>query len=100
MRFPTVVQWVKDPALSLQQHRLLLRCGIPGPVQWVKVLALLQLWLRFNPWHRNFVCCRCNQTNKNKQTKNEFKKVAVGSGELVKIYKQEIDLEAESLVPP
>ena len=38
-------------------------CGstsvIPGPVQWVKDLALMQLWcrlqlqLRFNPWPRN-----------------------------------------------
>ena len=27
---------------------------ISGPVQWVKDLVLLQLWLGFRPWPRNF----------------------------------------------
>ena len=52
---PAVVQLVNDPACL---------CGIagliPSPAQWVKDLALLQLWhksqmwLRFDPWPRNF----------------------------------------------
>ena len=46
---PTVVQRVNIC------HYL---CGslgsIPGPGQWVKDLVLLQLWLRFQPWSRNF----------------------------------------------
>ena len=29
-------------------------CGIPGLVQWVKDVVLPQLWLRFDPWPRNF----------------------------------------------
>jgi len=29
---------------------------IPNPVQWVKDPLLLQLWLRFSPWLKNF--CR------------------------------------------
>ena len=33
---PTVAQWVNDPACF---------CGIAGLVQWVKDLALPQLWL-------------------------------------------------------
>ena len=49
-----MVQWVKDPVLSLQGWG-----SEPGPAQWVKDLALLQLWcrsqlhLRFDPWSRN-----------------------------------------------
>ena len=53
MRVSAVAQWVNDLACP---------CGnagsISGPVQWVKDLALLQLWpqlwLGFNLWPRNF----------------------------------------------
>ena len=56
---PAVVQRVKKSSIvSLQQLRLLLKCGsIPSPVQGT---ALPQLWHRwnlrlgFNPWPRNF----------------------------------------------
>ena len=51
---PAMAQWVND---------LVCLCGttssIPGPVKWVKDLALLQLWHRlqlqlgFDPWPRN-----------------------------------------------
>ena len=30
------------------------RSGVPTVVQWVKDPALPQLWLRFDPWTRNF----------------------------------------------
>ena len=52
-----MVQWVKDPVLSLQGWG-----SEPGPAQWVKDLALLQLWcrsqlqLRSDPWPRNSMC--------------------------------------------
>ena len=29
--------------------------GVPAVVQWVKDLALPQLWLRFDPWSGNFL---------------------------------------------
>ena len=32
--------------------------------QQVKDLALSLLWLRFNPWPRNFACCGCGQKEK------------------------------------
>ena len=52
---PTVVQQVKDLALSLQQLRSLLRCKVnPSQAQWIEDPELLQLWLRMNPWLRNF----------------------------------------------
>ena len=50
-----MVQWVNDLACLCGGASL-----IPGPVQWVKDLALPQLWhrlqlsLEFNPWPRNF----------------------------------------------
>ena len=49
-----VAQWIKDPALPLQQ------------------LGLLLLWRRFNPWPRNFCMPQCSQKNKNKN-KNKTK---------------------------
>ena len=58
-RFPAVARWIKGPICRDSGS-----CGgmdlIPGLVQWVKDLALLQLWCRlqlhlcFNPWPRNF----------------------------------------------
>ena len=41
--------------------------GVPAVAQWIKNLALLQLWhrsklrLRFNPW--NSICCVCGHLN-------------------------------------
>ena len=52
-----MAQWVKDPKLSLQWHRL---GSISCPMQWVTDPVLLQLWctsqlwLRFSPWPGNF----------------------------------------------
>ena len=44
-----MAEWAENPA-SL--------CGgttsIPSPMQWVKDLVLLQLWLGFHPWPGNF----------------------------------------------
>ena len=49
-----VAQQVKDLTLSLQFLGCCLgACSIPGPVQWVKDLALPQLWLGFDPWPGN-----------------------------------------------
>ena len=39
--FPVVAQQVKNPARIHEDSGL-----IPGPVQWVEDLVLLQLWLR------------------------------------------------------
>ena len=44
-----MVQWVNNPACLYGGTGL-----IPGPVQWLKDLALLQLWLRFSLWPGNF----------------------------------------------
>ena len=50
-----MAQWVNDPACLYGIAGL-----IPGLEQWVKNLALPQLWCRsqmrfkFNPWPRNF----------------------------------------------
>ena len=43
----SVVQWVNDPACLCS-----VASSIPGPVQWVKDLVLLQLWLRWHLWFR------------------------------------------------
>ena len=50
-----MAQWVNDLACLCGGASL-----IPGPAKWVKDLALWQLcrrwqlWLRFDPWPRNF----------------------------------------------
>ena len=46
--------------------------GVPTVIQWVKDPALLQLWLRFDPWPRNFHVpgvggVRLKNTKQNKQ---------------------------------
>ena len=56
-----MVQWVNDQACLCVDGDL-----IPGPVQWVKDLALLQLWLRFDLCPGTFMCLGDNQKRKNK----------------------------------
>ena len=75
MGVPAVVQRVNDSGCL---------CGgaglIPGPVQWVKNLALLQLWyrshlqLRFDPWPKNFHMpwVRLNKKRKEMQPVSQF----------------------------
>lgn len=60
MGISTVVQWVKKLHWLQSLQGLSGGSGsFPGPVQWVKDLALpqlwcrLQLWLGFSPWPRN-----------------------------------------------
>ena len=56
---PVMVQWVKNQTAE---------AWAPAKVQvqswaWcreLKVLVLPQLWLRFSPWPRNFICHRCS----------------------------------------
>ena len=69
-----MVQWVKDLMLSLQQLGLLLRLElISSLVQWVKDLALWQLWhrsqlrLRSDQWPRNSICHRVAKKEKTKK---------------------------------
>ena len=45
---------------------------IASPVQWVKDLGLPELWLRFNPWHRNFRMLQVWPLKKEKREKKEF----------------------------
>jgi len=62
-----VAQWVDDSACL---------CGgvglIPGPVQWVKDPAMLQLqhrsqlWFGFDPWPRNFHTLQVQPKKKDK----------------------------------
>ena len=71
-----MVQWVNDPACF---------CGIassiPSLVQWVKDLALLQLWCRpqrrlgFDPWPENFHMLQVQP----KKGKNEFLSQFIGN---------------------
>ena len=60
-----MAQWVKYLTLSLGSTG-----SIPGPMQWVKDLALPQLWLGFDPWPGNFYMLRVwlkkKKTNKTK----------------------------------
>ena len=68
-----MAQWVNDLACL---------CGgtgsNPSPAQWVKHLALLQvwcrlhLWLRFDPWRRNFHMLQ-GWLKKKKRKKKEMK---------------------------
>ena len=50
--------------------------GVPTVVQWVKDLALLQLWLRFNPWPGNFhmLWVWRKKKKKKRKTKKEGRK--------------------------
>ena len=77
-----MVQWVKDPVLSLQWLGLPWRHRFdPSPLQLVKDLALLQLWHRLQLWLTlitgpgTSMCCRCSKTNKQPKPtrKNEIK---------------------------
>ena len=43
---------------------------IPGPIQWVKDLVLLQLWLRLQPV--NSVCLGVAKKTKQNKTKNQL----------------------------
>ena len=47
--------------------------GVPTVIQWVKDPALLQLWLRFDPWPRNFHILQV--WLKNKERKKEKKEI-------------------------
>ena len=44
-----MAQWVNDLACLCS-----VAGSIPSPVLWVKDRALLQLWLGFDPWPKNF----------------------------------------------
>ena len=48
--------------------------SIPYPAQWVKDLVLPQLWLRYDPWARNSMCCRvAKKKKKNEEEKTKIK---------------------------
>ena len=67
-----MLQWVNEPALSLQSAGL-----IPGPEQWVKHLVLpqlqfeSQLWLGSDPWSRNFICLGAAKKKQEKKNKKK-----------------------------
>ena len=47
--------------------------AVPTVVQWVKDPALPQLWLRFDSWWRTSIHFECSQKQKtNKQTKDGY----------------------------
>ena len=52
--------------------------GIPTMMQWVKDLALLQLWLRTDSWPSNFHMSRAQPKQTNKQNKpKSLKKLSI-----------------------
>ena len=69
----TVAHWVKDPGIVSGCVGL-----ISALAQWVKVLALPQLWLEFNPWSRNFhTAWEWQKKKKKKKLMLKFKKIMI-----------------------
>ena len=70
---PAVAQLVKDPVLSLWHSE-----SIPRPLQWLKDPVLPQLWLRFNPWPKNFHMLwmkKKKKKKKNPEIRKKFLKI-------------------------
>ena len=54
-----MAQWVKNLAAAAQVT-VEGQVWSPARHSGLKDRALLWLWLGFNPWLKNFVCCRCD----------------------------------------